>query len=279
MSEDLDNELQAIHSIYGDCVLQKTDVIGVYVLSIPCSQASLRLFLPSDYPESGPEILGTEKIGEHSRKGYGRYVVDMAREILEKVFNPSSVCLFDLLQDLDLALADEVEDQEALSLKQDEMHSPELAARSAPFSYPEFEEEPNWTVSAPITEKKSTFLARACSVKSPMQVKAFIAHLLDTDKRAAKATHNITAYRIRSPASAASTSELIYQDCEDDGEAAAGGRLLHLLQVMDVWNLLVVVTRWYGGVKLGPDRFSIINNIARAAVVEGGWTRNRVIQG
>ena len=47
------------------------------------------------------------------------------------------------------------------------------------------------------------------------------------------------------------------------------------LVIQNVWNVLVVVSRWYGGVKLGPDRFSIINNVAREAVVEGGWTRSR----
>ncbi len=277
MSEELDNELQAIQSIYGDDALQKTDIVGLYVLSIPHSPASLRLLFPSDYPETGPEILGTEKTGEHTRKGYGRYVVDTARETLSKIFVPGSVCMFDLLQELDLGLADRVEDQAALSTTQDEMNSAELAPRSASLKHLELEEEPKWTLSMPITEKKSTFLARACSVKSPIQVKTFIAHLLDTDKRAAKATHNINAYRIRSPASGGSMIELTYQDCDDDGESAAGGRLLHLLQVMDVWNLLVVVSRWYGGVKLGPDRFSIINNVAREAVVEGGWTGSSVV--
>lgn len=34
------------------------------------------------------------------------------------------------------------------------------------------------------------------------------------------------------------------QDCDDDGESAAGGRLLHLLQVADAKNVVVVVSRW-----------------------------------
>ena len=43
---------------------------------------------------------------------------------------------------------------------------------------------------------------------------------------------------------------------------------------MNVWDVLVVVSRWYGGVKLGSDRFRIINNVAREALVEGGWTKS-----
>ena len=49
----------------------------------------------------------------------------------------------------------------------------------------------------------------------------------------------------------------------------AGSRLLHLLNMMDVKNTLVVVTRWYGGIQLGGDRWKHINNVARNAI-EGG---------
>ncbi|KAF9803864.1 hypothetical protein SFRURICE_013141, partial [Spodoptera frugiperda] len=54
----------------------------------------------------------------------------------------------------------------------------------------------------------------------------------------------------------------ILQDCDDDGEAHAGGRMLHLLQILDQKNTLVVVTRWYGGIQLGPDRFRPIESFA-----------------
>lgn len=49
----------------------------------------------------------------------------------------------------------------------------------------------------------------------------------------------------------------VLQDYDDDGEAAAGGRLLHLLQMTDARNVCVVVSRWYGGILLGPSRFAI----------------------
>ena len=60
------------------------------------------------------------------------------------------------------------------------------------------------------------------------------------------------------------------QDYDDDGEDAAGGRLLHLLQILDVKDTIVVVTRWYGGVKLGPTRFTHINNAARILLEKCG---------
>ena len=36
-----------------------------------------------------------------------------------------------------------------------------------------------------------------------------------------------------------------------------------LLRLMNVENIAVIVTRWYGGIHLGPDRFRHINNVAR----------------
>jgi putative IMPACT (imprinted ancient) family translation regulator len=106
-------------------------------------------------------------------------------------------------------------------------------------------------------------------VTSTIQAKEFLQHLLSTNKKVAKATHNITAWRIRE-----SGSSLTYQDCDDDGETAAGSRVLHLMQIMDLWNVMVVVTRWYGGQKLGPARFGIINRVARDAFVKAGFVQD-----
>jgi putative IMPACT (imprinted ancient) family translation regulator len=38
-----------------------------------------------------------------------------------------------------------------------------------------------------------------------------------------------------------------------------------------VWDVVVVVSRWYGGHKLGPRRFALINSAARDALVQGGF--------
>ncbi|KAI0586531.1 UPF0029 multi-domain protein [Pyrenophora tritici-repentis] len=127
--------------------------------------------------------------------------------------------------------------------------------------------EPPWVVAPALTEKKSVFLARVAPVSSPAQARQYVAHLLATDKKAARATHNMTAWRIKGP------NDTSYQDCDDDGETAAGSRMLHLMQLMDVWNVMVIVTRWYGGILLGPDRFRIINTAAREALVLGGYTK------
>lgn len=106
-----------------------------------------------------------------------------------------------------------------------------------------------------IFDRKSSFQGHAATILTIDQVHQVLDKLKE-NRKIANATHNIYAYRI-------CKENTFIQDCEDDGEAQAGGRLLHLLQILDVKNVIVVVTRWYGGVHLGPDRFRHINNAAR----------------
>lgn len=39
------------------------------------------------------------------------------------------------------------------------------------------------------------------------------------------------------------------------------------IQIMDAWDIIVVVSRWFGGTHLGPDRFKHINSATREAVL------------
>jgi hypothetical protein len=113
-----------------------------------------------------------------------------------------------------------------------------------------------------VVEKKSIFQAHVCrGVKSVEEVDV-VMDILYESRKVRDATHNILAYRIER----ADKSESIHQDHDDDGETAAGGRLLRLLQLADARNVVVVVSRWYGGVKLGPSRFHVINETAKKAL-------------
>jgi putative IMPACT (imprinted ancient) family translation regulator len=90
--------------------------------------------------------------------------------------------------------------------------------------------------------------------------------ILKSNKKIESATHNISAYRI-----SGGPHNTCLQDCNDDGENHAGSRLLHLLQILEVKDVLVVVSRWYGGIQLGPDRFKHINNAARDLLQKCGY--------
>lgn len=64
---------------------------------------------------------------------------------------------------------------------------------------------------------------------------------LKQNKKILHATHNMYAYRIERKTDKGLS---ILQDCDDDGETHAGGRMLHLLQILDQKNAVVVVSRW-----------------------------------
>jgi putative IMPACT (imprinted ancient) family translation regulator len=52
----------------------------------------------------------------------------------------------------------------------------------------------------------------------------------------------------------------------DDGEAGAGSVILKMLEREGLTDHIVVVTRWYGGVNLGGDRFAHIVTSTRAVL-------------
>jgi putative IMPACT (imprinted ancient) family translation regulator len=85
------------------------------------------------------------------------------------------------------------------------------------------------------------------------------------------ATHRMAAWRKTSTqrtlvVGARSTGNPIYvTGSDDDGEKYGGKRIEKVLNELKVEGTAVVV-RWYGGVLLGPVRFTHIENVAREAV-------------
>lgn len=88
-----------------------------------------------------------------------------------------------------------------------------------------------------IETKHSRFIAHAAPVGSPQAALAFVALVADAD-----ATHNCWAYRIGGD----------YRS-SDDGEPAgtAGRPILTAIEGQGYDQVVAVVTRWYGGIKLG----------------------------
>merc|ERR1712013_921449 len=129
---------------------------------------------------------------------------------------------------------------------------------------PEQVECPQIVTGPTLEDRKSVFQGHAATVMSLAEVKV-VMNKLKSSSKIARATHNMLAYRIEGEKSSS-----LLQDCDDDGEDAAGGRMLHLLQLLDAKNVVVVVSRWYGGIHLGPDRFKHINNAARQVLELAG---------
>ncbi|EPS34476.1 hypothetical protein PDE_09440 [Penicillium oxalicum 114-2] len=262
---------------------------------------SFRLGFPATYPETCPEVLGTAST---AARGEGKIAVDVLEGIIQRTWQPGAVCLFDVISEaveifpeLNIGGTKESASAEATHHADETQSSHHATSSEGTKTKPTMELlmslslqdkhghelPPDWVLSDVITEKKSVFLARAVRVTSLTQAQAFLDHLTVTDKKVAAATHNISAWRIKQSkegdfhASNGNTesdaSEKVIQDYDDDGETAAGGRLLHVMQLMDVWNVLVVVSRWYGGIQLGPARFKLINDVGRDALVKGGFNR------
>nr|ACO10429.1 UPF0029 protein C27E2.02 [Caligus rogercresseyi] len=120
------------------------------------------------------------------------------------------------------------------------------------------------TSTSVIEDRRSIFQAHLARVNSAKDVKRVLSKLLE-NKKIVNATHNMFAYRIRCP-----LKGVLLSDCDDDGENNAGSRLLHLLDMTEAENVVMIVSRWYGGVLLGPDRFKHINNAARHLLEENG---------
>ncbi|MBQ7059074.1 MAG: YigZ family protein [Firmicutes bacterium] len=94
-------------------------------------------------------------------------------------------------------------------------------------------------------EKKSRFIGQAWPVRTEEEAKQI---LEATRKEYWDASHNVYAYRIQSPG--ASSDILKFSDDGEPG-GTAGKPCLDVLLGEDVTNVLVIVTRYFGGTLLG----------------------------
>lgn len=310
VNDALRDELEALRSIYPDDgeVLSITNVdannVTSAILTIPNIPYSFSILFPPAYPDEALVVQGTHHVGPDVRHGEGDVATSILRDVLGNTFIPGQVCIFDLIEEASPLLSQSQPQSHTVHDIASDDHTESATSRSATPTFTSIDPSsssvtsdffpaaidttpsPDWVLSNPLTVNKSTFIARALSITSLNEATSAISHLLSTNRRVAAATHNITAWRIRQnttttttahhgPSTATDTSHptITIQDCDDDGETAAGGRLLHLMHLMDVWNVVVVVTRWYGGVKLGPDRFRLINVVAREVLVAGGFAK------
>lgn len=99
-------------------------------------------------------------------------------------------------------------------------------------------------VSAEIVEKKSRFIANIFYIENPEQAQDYIKQI---KKKYNDAKHNCFAYAIETGDGG------IAVKYNDDGEpqGTAGSPMLKLILEQGISNILVVVTRYFGGILLG----------------------------
>ena len=104
-----------------------------------------------------------------------------------------------------------------------------------------------------VRDRGSRYAVSGGAVLGRAGVDAFLVELKRATKFA-KATHNTWAVVLSDGGPTRN----------DDGEAGAGAVILKMLERAGLVDHIVVVTRWYGGVHLGGDRFAHVVTSVRA---------------
>ena len=108
------------------------------------------------------------------------------------------------------------------------------------------------TLEAVLSDKGSKYAVSGGQAASKADA-LLLLKALKRAKKFAKATHN--------------TWGLICADGTlikaDDGESGAGMVIVRMLEREELYDHIIVVTRWFGGVKLGGDRFRRVQDSVR----------------
>lgn len=122
---------------------------------------------------------------------------------------------------------------------------------------------------AEIVEKKSRFIGTMFYVDSEEKAQTI---LKEIKKKYYDARHNCFAYRIM-------TENGVVERFSDDGEPSgtAGGPMLNILSKNNLCNVLVVVTRYFGGILLGTGGLVRAYSDATSKVISSATIANETI--
>jgi len=252
-------EIEALSSIYEEnFILDSESSYTILIHEEGYDPVTLSVSLPPEYPASAPPTY--QKSAPFLR---GNEKLELCSQLEQIYIDNIGECLVFLwaehirtfLQEREREISEQVED---IVVGKEDLDLSDALKQSMLDSCPEI------ITGDIIQDRKSVFQGHTATVRSAEEVKIVLAKLYQ-NKKVAQASHNIYAFRIFNE-----ERQNWLQDCEDDGEDAAGGRLLHLLEILDAKDTLVVVSRWYGGILLGPDRFKHINNSARQVLETSG---------
>ena len=106
-------------------------------------------------------------------------------------------------------------------------------------------------------EKKSKFIGYIKPVSTVEEAEKFIDSIKEMHPNA---THNVPLYRVVENGQE-------YFKYNDDGEPAntAGKPMAEIFNILDVYNVAIVATRYFGGIKLGAG--GLIRNYAKTAKI------------
>lgn len=122
---------------------------------------------------------------------------------------------------------------------------------------------------AEIKVKGSRFIAEARRVEGVEEAEAEIAAIR---KRAYTATHHCTAYRI------GPTGQFFRYNDDGEPSGTAGAPILRQIDARHLTNTLVVVTRYFGGTKLGTGGLLRAYGEAAALVLDAAPVEERILR-
>lgn len=245
-------EIESIAAIFPDLLEETTEKQLIFKFD---RDISMTITLPDDYPSTSPPIFELS----------GPYLRREQKEILHNNLNDIYVenIGFPVIFNWISQIQDFIQD---LPQEQPETSSDDEKNATSNFVKEE-EDDMNIQHGEVFTDRKSAFQAHLAVVRSKEDVDR-VMQILKSNSKIYRATHNITAYRYTTESNGKS---IHHHDCEDDGEHGASSKMLELMDRMKADNVMVVVTRWYGGIHLGPDRFRHINNLTRQILSDNNY--------
>ncbi|KII95661.1 hypothetical protein PLICRDRAFT_48606 [Plicaturopsis crispa FD-325 SS-3] len=125
-----------------------------------------------------------------------------------------------------------------------------------------------FATSQEIRDRSSTFVGTIYRASTPQDAQKAIRHLKNVVHGSKPPTHAIAAWRcmVLKPGRtglAGPDDFEVQSGCDDDKEDWAGGKVLNVMKAEAVMDAVVIVSRWYGGIMLGPVRFAHIETCAR----------------
>lgn len=242
-TEALEDEIQALSAIYGDenVVFSKATPTMHATTSITLDSCIGRIALSAQLAENYPAIHPRPTLRSDNLS------VSECEEIIKNMLErersaKGEVCLFEYCETV-LNVLHEHKDS-----KVKEQETKDDSKKVTEYTFQVFHGEP-------LTDRKSVFQAHIAFISNPEDVGQVIKQLCQS-KKVENATHNTMAWRVNNE-----------EDFDDDGEKSAGKVMLHVLRQFEAKNTLCVVSRWFGGVLLGPVRFRHIANVTRDILV------------
>ncbi|KAJ3174944.1 hypothetical protein HDU87_006610 [Geranomyces variabilis] len=126
-----------------------------------------------------------------------------------------------------------------------------------------------------IEDRGSAFIAHAAEVRSLQDV-GRMTKAIRAEPATRGAAHNMVAYRFldlkpgRTGLAGPDDFHTISGN-DDDGERYGSERMIRLMAKYDAIDVMVIVSRVWGGENLGPVRFTHIENVTHDALKKGGF--------